>query len=295
MSELNERLLKDKFEAYLKNQQQPNIYIDGDGQEILDTNLSNILKLTYSNEDTIRDYSPFEEFYSNLTDNYLTDFYDLQLYEYINDKIDSFTDNEEKREILRRNIGYSFMDTVNPNTPSKKEVFDKYRIYLDILLDQENLNSECSDTFYAIDHIKDFLESDETIFRDEEELDEITKALFESQGYKIEDLKNQALVEDSKFLQSFINEIDEIYTNCSYVYVANLSVQELIDMTKANTITIKKGAMFGLFGPIFGDGAMVDIILEKDLTLPTSMAYLSNHADSSYGYSTFDIYGELVD
>lgn len=126
-------------------------------------------------------------------------------------------------------------------------------------------------------------------------VDKFTPILFKSQGYQISDLCDDEKVKNSEFLKSFLTEMSELYNIGVYTVSKIFNLRELKEVVEnRKEIIIEKDDVIGMFDPVQGGGSLMDISLEKGFTVPLSYVKLSNQNDSSYGYSTTDVYGSLI-
>lgn len=243
-----------------------------------DVNLEELIKFDYSNETLTIDESAIDNIYEKISNNLIEDFHYYDIDNYLNNAI-----SELKIEEDITIDDYKNFVEINVDEDS---ILKEYKVIVDILIDHENLNTEGSNLAYSIETIADYLNDKSS---DLKEIDPITKMLFKSQGYRIENLKHPT----DGFLQSFIEEIDNsgFYTPLVYTFVREMSLKDLKDLLKKESIEILPGEPFGLFGPTNGSGSLMEISLERTFNIPLSYVYLSNTYNSSYGYSTSSVYG----
>lgn len=285
----NKKIIKDKIISYLKenpielNAYEYVKYADYDFKEI---NLSKVLKFNYVNNILEKDLSPIENLVDEIANNIINSFY---LYEYddtLREIISKFTKDSKLIEDLLCDADISENLIMNLD---REEIYDNYQIFVDILLDQENLNTEGDILLSSIDMIKDHFNDKEDL--DLNQIDPITKALFKSQGYEIEELLNK----DSLFLNSFVDEINNTsYEPIIYLVHRKMSLSDIKDLLEKEILTISTDDVIGLFNPIHGGGSIMDIQLEKNVNIPLDYIYLSNAYSPSYGYSSASVYGNLI-
>ena len=285
----NKKIIKDKIISYLKenpielNAYEYVKYADYDFKNI---NLSNVLKFNYVNDVLEKDLSPIENLVDEIENDIIDSFY---LYEYddtLREIINEFTNDNKLIEDLLCDVDISENLITNLD---REEIYDNYQVFVDILLDQENLNTEGDILSSSIDMIKDHFNDKEDL--DLNQIDPITKALFKSQGYEIEELLNK----DSLFLNSFVDEINNTsYEPIVYLVHRKMSLSDIKDLLEKEILTISTDDVIGLFNPIHGGGSIMDIQLEKNVNIPLDYIYLSNAYSPSYGYSSASVYGNLI-
>lgn len=176
---------------------------------------------------------------------------------------------------------------------ARDHLFDTYDVqppYTELLAQEAQVNillgtdMESNLDFSSIHDLRyNFMEQ---LPADEEVKDNALVCLTELQGYSYDSLRdaydclqdegfNVCQDEFGPFLASTANELD----NFSHVMgtVAILATVPIEDIPKLNAgeheITVPEGATVGIFAPWVGGGSMLDIELEKPLTIPTEMIY----------------------
>lgn len=163
-----------------------------------------------------------------------------------------------------------------------EKAYDSLDEVIDELIEIRKLKEKGIDDEINKDNIEDYV-------------DQFTPILFKSQGYKISDLCDDEKVKQSKFLQSFLSEMINLYNIGVYTAVKKFNLLELKEMIEnKKEIIIDKDDVIGMFDPVQGGGSLMELELEKDITIPLSYVKLSNQNDTSYGYSTTDVYGSLI-
>lgn len=165
---------------------------------------------------------------------------------------EDFYDSYDIMYLIRDNIDFKIEDLIE-NTKLKAYFFPNQ---------QNNLNSEGNQLFMNINDI----------FEDEKSgypISPILKELFESQGYKLEDLKNEQLVEKSEFLSSFLNEISNLTSErCVLTILLKMPLDDFFEIYNTDKqIEVNKDTYIGLFDPCCGGGSMFDIVLEKTVQI----------------------------
>lgn len=243
-----------------------------------DVNLGELIKFDYSNKTLTIDESAIDNICDKISNNLIKDFHYYDIDNYLNNAISELKIEEDITIDDYKNFVEINVDEDN--------ILKEYKVIVDILIDHENLNTEGSNLAYSIETIADYLNDKSN---DLKEIDPITKMLFKSQGYRIENLKRPT----DGFLKSFIEEIDNasLFAPLVYTFVREMSLKDLKDLLKQESITLLPEEPFGLFDPVNGGGSMMEISLERTFNIPLSYVYLSNTYNSSYGYSTSSVYG----
>lgn len=274
---MNEKLIK-----YLKeNPVDLTTYFSLEEYDPYEIDLSDIIKFDYNNKTLTVDESAIDEVCDKIENILIDDFYTYD--------IDNFFENAIMDLNIKEDINQDDYRNFIKINVDRNNILKEYKLTVDILLDQKNLNTEGDILLGSINNIVDFINRDTNSLED---IDAITKMLFKSQNYRIENLRHPK----GDFLNSFINEIDNasLYTPLVYTVVKEMSLKDLKDLLKQESITIFPDEPFGLFDPINGDGSMMEISLERTFNVPLSYIYLSNTYNSSYGYSTSNVYGSLI-
>lgn len=163
-----------------------------------------------------------------------------------------------------------------------EKAYDSLDEVIDELIEIRKLKEKGIDDEINKDNIEDYV-------------DQFTPILFKSQGYKISDLCDDEKVKQSKFLQSFLSEMINLYNLGVYTVVKKFNLLELKEIIEdKKEIIIDREDVIGMFDPIQGGGSLMELELERDITIPLSYVKLSNQNDTSYGYSTTDVYGSLI-
>lgn len=153
---------------------------------------------------------------------------------------------------------------------------------------EKNLGSEGSELREAI---RDFVEklqgNQEIIVKNE-----LLEKLFKSQGYDINKVTGK---EDSKFIKSFITEIDNIWSDYPMFFtcMAKMSIEEYFKFVNGETELDFKGTC-GLFNPIQGSSSVLEVELEKPFMIKFTgdedrFGVQVEEAKKCYGYSVNDV------
>jgi hypothetical protein len=115
------------------------------------------------------------------------------------------------------------------------------------------------------------------------------------QGYTRDDIKfaleNYDKVE-SKFLKSLVNELTNVTSHMNALaFFVKMTLDDFIEMNEDNTLGLKLGkdTTCGLYDCWMGAGGMLEITLEKDVTI--SRELFTMHVDGSRGYGVQEIFG----
>lgn len=254
------------------------------------------LYVNYNDEININDYQLdslsnkddfiseiYENFYSNDIDYYcISDYIDylLTLKEF-----KEFTKNDfytyEIYQLMSENIDFQIDKLLN-NTNLNAYFFPNQ---------QENLNTE---GFTLYDNISNLLNDTQ---EKSEKITPILKSLFTSQGYKLEDLKNDNLIKNSKFLQSFRNEFENLNSDaCILTILLKMNLNDFFNIyDNEKTVTINKNTTLGLYDATSGGGSCFEIELEKNFSFKIKKDYFNEFNFSgkliNYGYDIDEIYG----
>lgn len=113
------------------------------------------------------------------------------------------------------------------------------------------------------------------------------------QGYSKEDIKNALNGEynNSGFLESLHEELINVTSHMNALaFFVKMTMQEYIDMTdNKRDIKLDKNVSCGLVDFWMGAGGMLNIALEKEVTLPLDI--IDIHADGDRGYGVQSIFG----
>ena len=213
-----------------------------------------------------------------ISDNYIQ--YLLTLDKFKEYEPKDFYDSYDIMYLIRDNIDFKVENLIE-NTELKAYFFPNQ---------QDNLNSEGNQLFMNINDI----------FEDEKSgypISPILKELFESQGYKLEDLKDEQLVEKSEFLSSFLNEISNLTSErCVLTILLKMPLDDFFKIYNTDKqIEVNKDTYIGLFDPCCGGSSMFDIVLEKPFRFKVKDEYFEeyNFSDQlvNYGYDLDSVYG----
>lgn len=156
---------------------------------------------------------------------------------------------------------------------------------------QDNLNTEGGQLG---SNILNLFEEDGPI---EEPICPVLTELFTSQGYSFEDLKNPSLVQQSRFLTSFIEEVQNLSAEfCQLTVLIQMDLNTFFDIyDNDKTITVDKTATLGLYDAACGGGSCLDIQLEKPFSFKIQKGDFEEFNFSrdfiNYGFDIDEVYG----
>lgn len=256
----------------------PEVYVDYRDRIFLSNyNLDNFSKDSLVDE-------IYEDFlFNSVDDNCIRDYVDylLSLKEFEGFTEEDFAD-DEIYYLMSENVDYNINELLN-NTSLNAYFFPSQ---------QDNLNSEGSQLYY---NLADIFEDEED--RVNEPISPILIELFSSQGYKLKDLKNESLVENSKFLKSFIEELKNLSSDrCMLTVLTRMDLNEFFEVyNTGKKITVDENATLGLYDAVCGGGSCLEIELEKPFSFEVKKDYFEEFNFSrdliNYGYDIDEVYG----
>lgn len=118
--------------------------------------------------------------------------------------------------------------------------------------------------------------------------------LVKQQGYKKSELNRlirKGETQDSKFLTSVYNEGTNVTTHMNALtFFVKMTLEEYMDFEESGkSITFSKETPCGLYDPWNGAGGLLEIELEKDVTVPAKFA--KPNIEGAHGYGVDSIYG----
>lgn len=256
----------------------PEVYIDYRDRVFLSN-----YKLDNFSKDSLVD-AIYEDFlFDSVDDNCIRAYIDylLTLKEFEGFTEEDFAD-DEIYYLMSENVDYNINELLN-NTSLNAYFFPSQ---------QDNLNSEGGQLW---SNFADIFEDEED--RVNEPISPILTELFSSQGYKLEDLRNESLVENSKFLKSFIEELKNLSSDrCMLTVLTRMNLNEFFDVyNTGKKIIVDENTTLGLYDPIFGGGSCLEIELEKPFSFEVKKDYFEEFnfsGDSfNYGYDIEEVYG----
>lgn len=256
----------------------PEVYVDYRDRVFLSN-----YKLDNFSKDSLVD-AIYEDFlFDSVDDNCIRSYIDylLTLKEFEGFTEEDFTD-DEIYYLMSENVDYNIDELLN-KTSLNAYFFPSQ---------QDNLNSEGSQLYYNLANI----------FEDEEDrvnepISPILTELFSSQGYKLEDLRNDSLIENSKFLKSFIEELKDLSSDrCMLTVLTRMNLNEFFDVyNTGKKITVDENTTLGLYDAVCGGGSCLEIELEKPFSFEVKKDYFEEFNFSgdliNYGYDIDVVYG----
>lgn len=129
-----------------------------------------------------------------------------------------------------------------------------------------------------------------------ETIDEASSILWlvRQQGYTKTDLNKlvrNEIHKDNKFLKSVHSECINIASSCNALtFLVKMTLKEFIDLKQTpRKLTLSKDTTCGLYDPFSGGGSILEIQLEKPVTIPANLA--SIEVDGERRYSIKEVYG----
>lgn len=173
------------------------------------------------------------------------------------------------------------------------------RVEIDVVNVAVKESKYLEDNMFDYNHFIEFMADDRNNAEEKQEETEYLKdetwlkELIESQGRDfnvfIEELDKEGPYED-KFLQSIYEEIINSYSYNNIVFLESITLEEYFEKLESKEpITISKNSMTGLVDIVNGGGSILEIALEKDITIPRENLLV--FADGKYRYSIKDTYG----
>lgn len=176
---------------------------------------------------------------------------------------------------------------------NEMEVLGNTRIEeINVFLCENNKNSLYGESFSVENYKKPILLKEEL----EKEFNPIV-FLIQSQGYEVEDLFDKEKVENSKFLNSLKEELENVsgtdYANLVFSKIsANYTDLMELENSEDNIKIPKEMSFVGLIDTNGGAGSLLSIELEKDIVINRDNAKIvSDFNDEQEGYSIQKIYG----
>ena len=126
---------------------------------------------------------------------------------------------------------------------------------------------------------------------------EVITWLFDSQGYKIGDIFDSKKVKNSKFLTSFIEEMENIESSCIFLtFMVKMDISTFEQIQENITFIVNKNSECGFVNPIHGSASCVAIELEKNIEMTFDFEkeewqFESAYYPLPYGYSLSSIFG----
>lgn len=259
----------------------PEVYVDY-RDEIHLSDYKN--KLDNLNKDSLYNEILEDFWFNSVDDNCIRDYIDylLSLKQFEDFEKEDFYDDDKIYELMSSNIDYHIEDLF------KNTLLDAYFFPSQ----QDNLNSEGSQLWC---NINDVFEDEEN--RANEPISPILTELFSSQGYKLEDLNNELLIENSKFLKSFLEEFQNLTCDiCVLTVLTRMDLNTFFEVyNTGKKIIVDENTTLGLYDPVCGSGSCLEIELEKPFSFEVKKDYFKEFNFSgdliNYGYDIDEVYG----
>ena len=194
-------------------------------------------------------------------------------------------DCKYQEEIIEFHDSKSYIDVVSGLLRKTPELRLNIFPYQD-----NNLNCEGSELREVIRGFVEKLQGNQEIVVK----NELLEKLFKSQGYDINKVTGK---EDSKFIQSFIREINNIWSEYPMFFtcMAKMPIEEYFKLVNGESELDFIGTC-GLFNPVHGSGSIFEIELEKPLQIKFKgdedfCGVQVEESNGNYGYSVNDVYG----
>lgn len=256
----------------------PEVYVDYRDRVFLSN-----YKLDNFSKDSLVD-AIYEDFlFDSVDDNCIRSYIDylLSLKRFEGFTEEDFAD-DEIYYLMSENVDYNINELLN-NTSLNAYFFPSQ---------QDNLNSEGSQLW---SNINDVFKDEEN--RSNEPFSPILIELFSSQGYKLEDLNNELLVEKSKFLKSFLEEFQNLTCDiCMLTVLTRMDLNTFFEVyDTGKKIIVDENTTLGLYDPVCGSGSCLEIKLEKPFSFEVKKDYFKEFNFSgdliNYGYDIDEVYG----
>lgn len=135
------------------------------------------------------------------------------------------------------------------------------------------------------------------IHNESKNVPEVITWLFDSQGYKIDDIFDSEKVKNSKFLTSFIEEMENIELSCIFLtLMVKMDVSTFEQIQEDITFIVNKNTECGLANPVHGSSSCMAIDLERNIEMTFDFTkeewqFESAYYPLPYGYSLSSIFG----
>lgn len=239
---------------------------------LCDSDVKSILDKESRNEKFDKFYEIIEDAYEQARDEVFCEYklkisseLDNQGLEYDSDDLIDYLN-----EVLYFEYPYShFMDTT---------------VYANLLLDVGDANYD-----FSVNDLR---------FNEDEEIADESAILWvaKQQGYSKEQL--QAAIfrcefGGSKFLETIQEEVDNAYYMNAFTFLFKMTLGELMEFDKENieSIKIDKSTTCGLVDFWYGAGGPIEVILEKDIEVPSRFIDSFTYDGGRGQHSIYDIYG----
>lgn len=135
------------------------------------------------------------------------------------------------------------------------------------------------------------------IHNEPKKVPEVITWLFDTQGYKIDDIFDSEKVKNSKFLTSFLEEMENIELSCIFLtLMVKMTISDFEQIQENSTFIVNKNTECGFANPIHGSSSCIAIELEKNIEMKFDLTkeewqFESAYYPLPYGYSLSSIFG----
>ena len=232
---------------------------------------------------------PMDKFYEIINESY--DEVYFESLDYITDDFIDFLHEKGVDDFDEDDVRETVQDTVSIEPDYDHYLKEKYNCRL--IVDSGDANYDFSlNPSYANDYGRTNEENGEKL---EEQASIVWLA--KTQGYTLEDVQKALDAENSDGLGKFLKSVREEAFNTSssmnaLVFLCRVSLEDLILQHQKNLpVTITSVRSCGLFDTWSGGGSVLDIQLEKPVTIPADMIHVFVPDVKYNGYSVDDVYG----
>lgn len=134
------------------------------------------------------------------------------------------------------------------------------------------------------------------IHNEPKKVPEVITWLFDSQGYKIDDIFDPEKVKNSKFLTSFLEEMENIELSCIFLtLMVKMTISDFEQIQENSTFIVNKNTECGFANPVHGSSSCIAIELEKNIEMTFDLTkeewqFESAYYPLPYGYSLSSIF-----
>lgn len=226
--------------------------------------------------------------------------------ESMNDKFDKFYEIiEEGYEQVRDEVFYEYKSKICSELDNQELEYDNDDLidYLNEVLCFEYPYSHFMDTTVYANLILDIGDANydfsvnDLRFNDNEEIADESAILWvaKQQGYSKEQLQAAIFRGEfggSKFLETIQEEVDNAHYMNAFVFLFKMTLGELMEFDKENikSIKIEKSTNCGLVDFWYGAGGPIEVVLEKDIEVPSKFIDSFTYDGGRGQYSIYDIY-----
>ena len=230
-----------------------------------------------------------EGIYEYLYDNEFLNIVDMQeeIIENVLKKYTSKNIDEEEFEKLHERLQDIINDGFLVNMNEKELLDNTILDELDIFLVTDNKKS-LEDQLENIEKFTNYGDLEETFAKNEFNS---VAFLIQSQGYEVEDFYDKEKVENSKFLKSLHNEIEQMEKEIGevgslvFTKIGGYNLKEYIELeeTEKNIMIPKEGIIVGLHNIGLNENTLLEIELEKDIVVDRdNIEVVSEYSENTY-------------